>query len=89
MQTTLGFLSILVLKDHSKWKGNKNQNEEGNNAHHNICSKSSNIERKILTHHEIHHCRKNCVSDHSGVQRNKIVDLSELMGAKSFIYLFF
>ena len=43
---------------------------------------------KILTHHEIHHYRKNCVNDHSSVQRNKIVDSSELMAAKLFIYLF-
>ena len=37
------------------------------NAHPNVCSKSNNNEGKILTHHEIHHCGKNCVSDHSSV----------------------
>ena len=77
MQTALDFVSTLVLKDHSKWKANKNEHGEGDNAHPNVRSKSYNNERKILTHHEIRNCRKNCVSDHSSVQRNKIVDLSE------------
>ena len=74
MQTALDFLSTVVLKDHSKWKANKNEHGKGDNAHPNVRSKSNNNEKKNLTHHKIHRCRKNCVSDHSSVQRNKIVD---------------
>ena len=35
------------------------------------------------------HCRKNCVSHRSSVQRIKIVDSSELTAAKFLIYLSF
>ena len=62
-------------------------NEDGDNAHPKFRSKCNNNESNILTHQEIHHCRKNCVSYHSSVQRNKIVDSSEL-AAKFLIYLF-
>ena len=78
MTTALDFLSILPLKDHSKWKANKNKHGEGNNTHPNVHSKGNNNETNILTHHEIRN-----------VQRNKIEDWSELTVAKFLIYLFF
>ena len=56
-QLHLIFLSTLPLKDHSKWKANKNKHGEGNNAHPNVRSKSNNNETNIWTHHEIRHCR--------------------------------
>ena len=48
MQTALDFLSTLLLKDHSKSKGSKNEHEERDNG-----SKSNNNERKISARHEI------------------------------------
>ena len=41
MQIALDFLSILVLKDHSKWKANKNEHGEGDNARPDFRSKSN------------------------------------------------
>ena len=53
MTTALDFLLTLPLKNRSKWKANKNEHGEGNNAHPNVRSKSNNNETSILTHHEI------------------------------------
>ena len=64
-------------------KSKKNEHGEGDNAHPNVGSKSNNNERKSLTHHEIHHYRRNCVCDQSSVQRNKSVDSSELTATNS------
>ena len=36
-------LSTLVLRDHSKWRANKNERGEGDNAHPNILSKSNKL----------------------------------------------
>ena len=91
------FLSTFVLKDHSKWKANKNEHGDGDNAHPNVHSKSDKNEKKNFNqkliliknfNHEIHHCWKNRVSDHSNGQKNEIVDSSELTAAKFLIYLF-
>ena len=49
IQTALDFLSTFVLKDHSKWKANKNEHGDGDNAHPNVHSKSDKNERRILT----------------------------------------
>ena len=57
MTTALDFLTTLPLKDHSKWKANKNKHGEGNNAHPNVHSIRDNNQTNILTHHEIRHCR--------------------------------
>ena len=50
-----GFLSTLVLRDHSKWRANKHKDEEEHNAHLNFRSKSNEyfLKEKILIHHEI------------------------------------
>ena len=48
MQTALDFLSTLLLTDHSKSKGSKNEHGERDNG-----SKSNNNERKISARHEI------------------------------------
>ena len=42
----------------------------------------------MLTHHVIHHCRENCLSDRLSVLGNKIVDSSEFTAVKFLIYLF-
>ena len=55
IKTAFDILSTLVLRDHSKWRANKNKLGEGNNAHQNFCYKN-NKETKILTHHEITDC---------------------------------
>ena len=47
MQTGLDFWSALVLKDHFKWKANKNEHGEGDNTYLNVHSKSNNNEEKI------------------------------------------
>ena len=41
MQTAFDFLSVLVLRNHSKWKANKSQHGKGGNAHSNVFSKSN------------------------------------------------
>ena len=88
MQTTLDFLSALVLKDHSKWKANKNKHGEGDNAYPNVRSKINNKKNKKINASWNPSLQKNCVNDHSSVQRNKIMDSSELMAAKFFISSF-
>ena len=76
MQTSLSFLSTLVLKDHSKWRTNKNKHGERDNVHPNVHS-----ERKILTHHEIiDRIAERIVS--------VITQLDKEITAKFFIYLF-
>ena len=56
------------------------------NTHLNVRTKSNKKKKKKKIHHES--CRTNCLSDPSSVQRIKIVDSSELMAARIFIYLF-
>ena len=41
IQIAFDFLSTLALRDHSKWRVNKNKLERGNNAHPNVYSKSN------------------------------------------------
>ena len=41
IQTAFDILSILVLKDHSKCRGDKSKHGEGDNAHPNFPSKSN------------------------------------------------
>ena len=45
MLTERDFLSTHVLKHHSKWKANKNEYGEGDNARPKVRSKSNNSER--------------------------------------------
>ena len=42
IQTAFDILSILVSRDHSKWRSKKNEHGEGDNAHPNFRSKSNN-----------------------------------------------
>ena len=39
-QIAFDFLSILILRDHSKWRASKNEHRGGNNAYPNVSSKS-------------------------------------------------
>ena len=41
IQIAFAFLSTLALRDHSKWRVNKNKLEKGNNSHPNVYSKSN------------------------------------------------
>ena len=41
IQSAFDILSTLVLRDHSKWKPNKNEHGEGDNAYPNFYSKSN------------------------------------------------
>ena len=81
MQTTFDFLSAVVLRDHSKWRANKNEHGKGKMLIRTLFLKVINNERKILTHHEI----IDCIAEQI-VQTIKTVDSSELKAAKSLIY---
>ena len=39
-------------------KSKQKKHGEGNNTYPHVFPKSNNNERKVLTHHEIHNCRK-------------------------------
>ena len=41
MQIEFEFLSVLKLRDHSKWKTKENEHGGGNNAHPNVRSESN------------------------------------------------
>ena len=41
IQIAFDFLSVLKLKDHSKWRAKKNENGGVDNAHPNVSSKSN------------------------------------------------
>ena len=88
MQTAFDFLLTLVLKDHSKWKENKNEHGKGVNAHPNVDSKSDNNERKILTHHEIIDCIAEKILSVIVQVCKEIVDSSELAANRFLICLF-
>ena len=54
IKTAFDFLSTLVLKDQSKWKANKSEQEERYiMLIRMLVLKVINNERKMLTHHEI------------------------------------
>ena len=53
IQITLDFLSVLELRDHSKWRAKKNEHGEGIMLIRTFVLKVINNERKKLTHHEI------------------------------------
>ena len=53
MQIASDFLSVLKLRDHSKWRAKKNEHGEGIILIRTCVLKVINIERKKLTHHEI------------------------------------
>ena len=41
MQTAFDFLSVLKLRDHSKWRAKKNEHGGGDDAHPNFHSKNN------------------------------------------------
>ena len=41
MQIAFDFLSSLALKEHSKWRANRNEHGMGNNAYPNVRSRSN------------------------------------------------
>ena len=56
MQIAFNFLSVLKLRDHSKWKAKKNEHGEGIMLIRTFVLKVINNERKILIHHEVIDC---------------------------------
>ena len=53
IQLHLIFLSVLELRDHSKWRAKKNEHGEGIMLIQTLIIKILNNERKRLTHYEI------------------------------------
>ena len=53
IQLHLIFLSVLKLRDHSKWRAKKNEHGEGIMLIRTLIIKIINNERKRLTHYEI------------------------------------
>ena len=53
IQIAFDSLLVLILRDHSKWRANKNKHGEGIMLIQTFVLKVINNERKKLTHHEI------------------------------------
>ena len=90
IQIAFDFLSVLKLRDHSKWRAKKNEHGEGIMLIRTFVLKVINNERKKLTHHEINDriAEQTAAGDHSREKRIKIEDSSELTEATFLIYLF-
>ena len=90
IQIAFDFLSVLKLRDHSKWRAKKNEHGEGIMLIRTFVLKVINNERKKLTHHEINDriAGQTVAGDHSREKRIKIEDSSELTEATFLIYLF-
>ena len=56
IQIAFDFLSVLKLRDHSKWRAKKKEHGEGIMLIRTFVLKVINNERKKLTHHEIIDC---------------------------------
>ena len=56
IQIAFDFLSVLKLRDHSKWRAKKNEHGEGMMLIRTFVLKVINNERKKLTPHEIIDC---------------------------------
>ena len=81
------FLSILVSRDQSKWRANKNEHGKEYNSNPMVCSKSNKQRKKNLNPSWNHwlYCRTNHLGGHSFVQRTKIADSSEVTATKFVI----
>ena len=56
IQIAFDFLSVLKLRDHSKWRAKKNEHRQGIILIRTFVVKVIYNERKKLTHHEIINC---------------------------------